>query len=147
MDQGIHHRTRDEVQRGVETALRTSADNGTNSNEPSALIGGEKIEMIGNMSARAILEASETAARDIKAAGQAAVDVATEIMKEAEQLATDLRGNGEKIGAHLREFAALAKRVSTAMRDTRSNVRSSPEHPLPLASLLPRHEGAPSGVY
>ena len=99
--------------------------------------------MIGNMSARAILEASETAARDIKAAGQAAVDVATEIMKEAEQLATELRGNGEKISEHLREFAALAKKVSTAMRDTRSDVLSSRQHPLPLVSVLPRHEGAP----
>ena len=43
-------------------------------------------------------------------------------MKQAQQLAAELRANGSKISEHLREFAALAKSVSTAMRDTRNGV-------------------------
>ena len=38
---------------------------------------------------------------------------------------------------HLKEFATLATKVSTAMRDTRAEVLSSREHPLPPISLLP----------
>ena len=72
------------------------------------------------MSARAIVEASETAARDIKAAGQAAVYVAAEIMKEAEQLATELRGNGEKISEHLREFATAWEGMRKKLVDSLS---------------------------
>ncbi len=48
-------------------------------------------------------------------------------MNEAKQLATELRANGRKISEHLREFAVLAKKVSTAMRDTRAEVLSAPE--------------------
>jgi len=127
MGEVIHSRKLDEVQRGVETALRNFAGNGTNGNEPSELTAMERINKIGNMSALAIAEASETTANDIKAAGQAAVDVAVELMKEAEQLATELQGNGQKISEHLREFATLATKVSTAMRDTRAEVLNSAE--------------------
>src|SRR5262249_8776898 len=87
----------------------------------------DRIDKIGKMSALAIVEASETTAKDIKAAAQAAVDIAAEIMKEAEQLAGDLQENGHKIGEHLREVGALAKKVSTAMRETRSSVLGSRE--------------------
>jgi hypothetical protein len=143
MEALTHSRKLDEVQRGVETALRNFAGNGTSGNEVADLAATERIDKIGNMSALAIVEASETTARDIKAAAQTAVDVAAAIMNEAEQLATDLRGNGQKISEHLREFAALAKKVSTAMRDTRSEVLSPREHPLRPTSLLPQHDGAP----
>jgi vacuolar-type H+-ATPase subunit H len=82
----------------------------------------ERIDKIGNMSALAIIEASETTAKDIEEAGQAAVDIAADIMMEAQQLATELRENGKKMSEHLREFAVLARKVSTAMRDTRADV-------------------------
>jgi len=88
---------------------------------------GERIDRIGNMSALAIIEACETTAKDIEEAGQAAADIAAEIMDEARQLARELRANGNKISEHLREFAMLAKRVSTAMRDTRAEALSPPE--------------------
>jgi phage-related tail protein len=127
MDAVTHSRKLDEVQRGVETALRNFAGHGTSANDPSEPTAMERIDRIGNMSALAIVEASETTAKDIKAAAQAAVDVAAEIMNEADQLATELRTNGEKISQHLREFAALAKKVSTAMRDTRAEVSNSVE--------------------
>jgi hypothetical protein len=141
-----HPRTLDDVQRGVEMALQNFAGNGPNVGDPMEPIGAQRIDKIGTMSALAIVEASETTARDILAAGQAAVDLAADIMKEAEQLAAELRGNGQKISEHLREFATLAKNVSTAMRNTRSEVLHAREHPLPPANLLPRHEGAPSIV-
>ncbi len=131
MDAVTHSRKMDQIQRGVETALRNFAGHGTNGNEPSELTATERIDKIGNMSALAIVEASETTANDIKAAAQAAVDVAAEIMNEAEKLATELRANGQKISEHLREFATLAKRVSTAMRDTRTGVLNSAEDKTP----------------
>jgi hypothetical protein len=84
----------------------------------------------GNVSAAAIIEASETAARDIEATAQAAVDIAADILKEAQQLATELRANGKKMGEHLKEFAALATKVSTAMRNTRAEV-FNPSETLP----------------
>jgi len=74
------------------------------------------------MSALAIVEASEMTAKDIEEAAQAAVDIAADILEEARQLATELRASGKKMSEHLKEFAALANRVSTAMRDTRAEV-------------------------
>lgn len=121
----------DDVQRGVETALRNFAGHWANGNGGSAPARTERIDRIGSMSALAIVEASETTAKDIKAAAQAAVDVAAEIMNEAEQLAAQLKANGEKISEHLREFATLARRVSTAMRDTRSEVLNPAEDNAP----------------
>jgi hypothetical protein len=146
MVEPTHSRTMDEVQRGVETALRNFAGNGANGAGSTEATGTQRIEKIGTMSALAIVEASETTARDILAAGQAAVDLAADLMNEAEQLAAELRRGGQKISEHLREFAALAKNVSTAMRDTRSNVLHARNHPTPMppASLLPQHDGAPS---
>jgi hypothetical protein len=43
----------------------------------------ERIDAIGNMSSRAIIEASETTANDIQKAGEAAVEIAVELLKEA----------------------------------------------------------------
>jgi hypothetical protein len=131
MSAETHSRKLDDVQRGVETALRNFAGHWSNGNGGSEPVGTERIERIGNMSALAIVEASETTAEDIKAAAQAAVDVAAEIMDEAEQLAAQLKANGEKISEHLREFATLAKKVSTAMRDTRSEVLNPAEDNTP----------------
>ena len=79
----------------------------------------------------AIAEASETTASDIEQAGQAAVEIAAAIMKEAQQLAAGLRANGRKMSEHLQEFAVLARKVSTAMRDTRPEGLSAREHRLP----------------
>src|SRR5713226_8293751 len=121
-----------QVERGVEDALRNFAGGGAKDGETPEITAAERIDKIGNMSALAIVEASEMTAKDIEEAGQAAVDIAAEIMAEAQQLAGELRANGSKISEHLREFAMLAKRVSTAMRDTRAEVLSSPEERPPL---------------
>jgi hypothetical protein len=121
----------DQVERGIEEALRNFTGNGANSGgELPEITACERIEKIGNVSAAAIIEASETTARDIEAAAQAAVEIAAGILKEAQQLATELRANGKKMGEHLKEFAALATKVSTAMRNTRADVLSPSETPL-----------------
>jgi hypothetical protein len=117
-----------QVQRGVEEVLRNFVGR-------EAIGGGvvpeitvaERIDKIGSMSALAIIEASETTAKDIEQAAQAAVDVAADIMREARQLATELRANGKKMGEHLKEFATLANKVSTAMRNTRAEVLNPSE--------------------
>jgi hypothetical protein len=127
MDARVQSRKLDEVQRGVETALRNFAGRWSTDNESPEPGSMERIDRIGNMSALAIVEASETTAKDIKAAAQAAVDVAAAIMDEAEELAVELRANGQKISEHLREFASLAKKVSTAMRNTRTEVLNPDE--------------------
>jgi hypothetical protein len=133
-----------QVERGVEEALRNFASGGVNGGELPAITAAERIDKIGNMSALAIAEASETTANDIEQAGQAAVEIAAEIMKEAQQLAAGLRANGRKISEHLQEFGVLANKVSTAMRDTRAEVLSSREHPLPTATMLAPPTGVPS---
>ena len=126
-----------QVELGIEQALRNFAHGEVSGNELPAITAAERIEKIGNVSALAIAEASETTANDIEQAGQAAVEIAAEIMKEAQQLAAGLRVNGRKMSEHLQEFGVLAKKVSTVMRDTRAEVLSSREHPLPPTSLLP----------
>jgi hypothetical protein len=123
----IPQRNFSQVERGVEEALRNFASGDANDGELPEITAAEPIDKIGNMSALAIVEASETTAQDIEAAGQAAVNIATDIINEAQQLAAGLRANGMKIGEHLQEFAVLAKKVSTAMRDTRADVLNPPE--------------------
>jgi vacuolar-type H+-ATPase subunit H len=124
----IEIRPLDQVERGIEEALRNFTGNGANGGgEVPEITAGERIDKIGNVSAAAIVEASETAARDIEAAAQAALDIAADILKEAQQLATELRANGKKMGEHLKEFAALATKVSTAMRNTRAVVLNPSE--------------------
>ena len=127
MEAAQHSRNLDKVERGIEEALRDFAGHAPNGGEVPAITAGERIDKIGNMSALGIVEASELTAKDIEEAGQAAVQIAADIMKEAEQLAADLRANGRKMSQHLQEFAMLAKKVSTAMRDTRADVLSLPE--------------------
>jgi hypothetical protein len=127
MESVQHPQDMNKVERGIEDALRNFAGRGLNGGELSEITAGERIDKIGNMSALAIVEATETTAKDIEEAAQAAVDIAAEIMDEAQQLAGELRVNGKKISEHLRGFAMLAKRVSTAMRDTRAEVLNSPE--------------------
>jgi len=113
----------DQLERGIEEALRNFAGNGANGGgEVLEITEAERIGKIGDISALAITEASETTAKDIEAAAQAAVDIAADIMKEAQQLATELRANGKKMGEHLKEFATLANKVSTAIRNTRAEV-------------------------
>jgi len=112
-----------QVERGVEEALRNFAGRGANGDgEVPGITAAERIQKIGSMSALAIIEASETTAKDIEEAAQAAVDIAADIMEEAQQLATELRANGKKMSEHLREFAVLARKVSTAMRETRADL-------------------------
>src|SRR6266566_1642170 len=65
-----------------------------------------------------------------------AVEIAAEIMTEAQELAAQLRKNGKKMGEHVREFALLARKVSTAMRNARAAVLR-PEDPRPKATVLP----------
>ena len=138
MESVQHPRTMHNVERGVEEALRNFTGHGANGGGAAPEItAAERIDKIGNMSALAIMEASETTATDIERAAQAAVDVAADIMAEAWQLATELRANGKKMGEHLQEFAVLANKVSTAMRDTRADVLNSREHPLPMTTMLP----------
>jgi hypothetical protein len=112
-----------QVQRGVEEALRNFADKRANGGGAvPEITAAERIDKIGNISALAIVEASEVTAKDIESAAQGAVDFAADIMQEAQQLATELRANGKKMGEHLKEFATLANKVSTAMRNTRAEV-------------------------
>src|SRR5207248_5473432 len=75
-----------QVERGIEQALRNFAHAEVNSSELPAINAAEGIDK-GNISALAIAEASETTANDIEQAGQAAVEIAAEIVKEAQQLA------------------------------------------------------------
>ena len=110
--------------------MRNFAGNGANGGDAMPdITAAERIDKIGNISALAIMEAGETTAKDIEAAAQAAVDIAADIMEEARQLATELRANGKKMSEHLKEFAALANRVSTAMRNTRAEVLNPSEIP------------------
>jgi len=125
MDALTQSRNLHDVERGVQTALRNFAVQSATAEERSEPFAADRIDRIGNMSALAIVEASETTAKDITRAAQAAVDVAAELMREAERLATELRTSGQKISEHLRDFAILAKKVSTAMRDTRTEVLNS----------------------
>ncbi len=91
-----HPQNLEKVERGIEQALRNFADREANGSELREITAGERIDKIGNMSALAIIEACETTAKDIEEAGQAAVDIAAEIMNEARQLAGELRANGSK---------------------------------------------------
>jgi hypothetical protein len=126
-----------QVERGIEDALRKFTGEGTGANGAlTEITAGERIDKIGNFSALAIEEASAMTAKDIEEAGQAVVSIASDIMAEAQQLAGELRANGKKMGEHLREFAGLAKKVSTAMRNTRAEVLNG-EDPLPRATMLP----------
>ena len=84
----------------------------------------DRIEKIGDASARAILEACESTARDIEETGQLAVEIAAAIMSEAKEIASGLRSKGDRMSEHLKEFAQLAKKVSITMRDTREEVRN-----------------------
>src|SRR6266536_2737696 len=124
----------DQVERGIEQALRSFIQSEA---------GGSRVSVaaepkVGDTSALAIAEGSEATASEIEQTGQAAVEIAAEIMKGAQQLAAGLRANGKKISEHLQEFAILAKKVSTAMRDTRASVLSSPGGSHKSDDLLPQ---------
>ena len=93
-------------------------DDANNNRELPAMLPSERIERVGTVSGRAVIEASETVAKDIEQAGQSAMEVAVDMMREAEELAKDLRSSGKRMSALLQEFALLSKKVSTAMRCT-----------------------------
>ena len=44
------------------------------------------------------------------------MEIAVDMMREAEELAKELRSNGKRMSTLLQEFALLSKKVSTAMR-------------------------------
>jgi hypothetical protein len=124
-----------QVERGIEEALRNFTRGEGNGIWPPAIAA---YEPVNKMSALAIAEVGETTASEIEQTGQAAVEIAAEIMKEAQQLATDLRASGKKMSERLQEFAMLAKKVSTAMRDTRAGVISPPAGNHKSDDLLPQ---------
>ena len=82
----------------------------------------ERIERVGTVSGRAVIEASETVAKDIEQAGQSAMEIAVDMMREAEEVAKELRATGKRMSARLQEFALLSKKVSTAMRSTHAEM-------------------------
>jgi hypothetical protein len=127
-----------QVERGIEQALRNFTHREGKRNRLAAIAAPEPIDKIGGMSTLAIAEVSETMAREIEQTGRTAVEIAAEMMKEAQQLAADLRANGKKMRERLREFAMLAKKVSSAMRDIRAEVRSPPEGNLESVALFPQ---------
>ena len=130
-----------EVERRLEEALRNFAGNGSSiEGAVTEITAGDRIDNIGNLTALAIIEASERTAKDIEGAAQSALSIANDIMTEAQQLATELRANGKKISEHLKDFALLANKVSTAMRNTRAEVLNS-EDPRPATVLPSMQEG------
>ena len=157
MDQLTKSQTLDDIQRGLDTTLRIfgKAMNGNAPDTPMRDVGNEsngaastgavaeRIENIGTVSASAILQASETTAKDIKAVAQTAVDLAAAIMNEADQMAADVQGRAQKMSDYLREFSSVAQKVSTAMRGVRAEVLSSRDHPMPRTTVLPQHDPAP----
>src|SRR5262245_15913874 len=124
-----------QVERGIEQALRNFTRGEGSGIRPPAIAAHEPVD---KMSALAIAEVGETTANEIEQTGQAAVEIAAEILKEAQQLATDLRASGKKMSERLQEFAMLAKKVSTAMRDTRAEVISPPAGNHKSDDLLPQ---------
>jgi phage-related tail protein len=125
-----------QVERGIEDALRNFAGQGANSSgEVPEITAVDRIDQMGNSTARAVIEASDSTARDIEEAAQTVVGIANDLLAEAQQLATELRANGNKIGEHLKEFANLANKVSTAMRNTRAEVLNKKE-PATTAPVL-----------
>jgi acyl-CoA reductase-like NAD-dependent aldehyde dehydrogenase len=130
----IPRRNLGQIERGLEEALSNFAPAINGELLPITAV--DRIDAIGSTSSRAIVEVSETTANEIEQAGQAAVEIAAELLKEAQELATQLRESGKRMGKHLQEFATLARKVSTAMRNTRAEVLNS-EDPLPPAAMLP----------
>src|SRR5262249_48259487 len=126
-----------QVERGIEHALRNFTHGEEKGNRLPAIAAPEPIDKIGGI-ALAIAEVSETTAREIEQTGQAAVEIAAAMMKEAQHLAADLRANGKRMSERLREFAILAKKVSSAMRDTRAELISSPVENLKSVALFPQ---------
>ena len=126
-----------QVEHGIEQALRNFTHGEEKGYRLPAIAAPEPIDKIGGI-ALAIAEVSETTASEVEQTGQAAVEIAAEIMKQAERLAADLRASGKKMSEHLQDFAMLAKKVNTAMRETRARVISSAAGNLKSDGLLPQ---------
>ena len=86
-----------QLERGLEEALRNFA-HGPSSDEPPPITAGERIDAIGKMSSQAIIEASETTANDILKTGEAAVEIAAELLKEAPRIGRAAARDWEKDG-------------------------------------------------
>jgi hypothetical protein len=95
-----------------------SEDDANRNRELPSMLPAERIERVGTVSGRAVIEACETVSKDIEQAGQSAMEIAVDMMREAEELAKELRATGKRMSARLQEFALLSKKVSTAMRCT-----------------------------
>src|SRR5260370_21653186 len=100
-----HPRNLNQVDRGVEEAWGNFAGHGAHGgSEVLEITAAERIDKIGNMSALVSIEPSETTAKDIEAAAQAAADIAADIINEAQQLASDLRASAHQMRQRPREF-------------------------------------------
>ena len=131
----------DQVERGVEEALRTFAGRGAdNGGEVLEIPAAERINKIGNMSALAIIEASETTAKDIEEAGQAAVNIANDISaarrrakseREEDERAPEGVRHARKQGEHCN--AQYARRGIEPFRDIAEKLKKA------RGLDLPRH--------
>lgn len=81
---------------------------------------------VGDLSADALSRSIAATADDVTAAGKAVVEVATDIMREATELADGIRRCGAAFASHVTEFARLAQTVSDTMRSTRQHVLGAP---------------------
>jgi hypothetical protein len=125
-----HQPTIDELERDIATiaAETRRATNGSGTHvvptdvTPTADPVTERIGRIAELNGQAIRETSESAARRCLDAGQAAVDVARELEKQATELATAIRKHGATMAQNIDDFAAMATRVAASMRSTRQDV-------------------------
>jgi hypothetical protein len=79
-------------------------------------------QKVGSLSADALTQSINATADDVVAAGRAVVEVAQQIMHEADELSTGIRRCGAAFCAHVTEFTRLAQTVSDTMRSTRMHV-------------------------
>jgi hypothetical protein len=83
-------------------------------------------KQIGALSADALVASINSTADDVSGAGKAVVEIATQIMREAEELSAGIRRCGVAFAGHIQEFAQLAQQVSDTMRSTRTHVLGDP---------------------
>jgi len=83
-------------------------------------------KQIGDVSADALSRSIAGAADDVTAAGRAVAEVATQIEREAGELAEGIRRCGLAFSQHVRSFGVLAQQVSDSMRSTRAHVLGVP---------------------
>lgn len=98
---------------------------------------------VGNLSADALQASITRTADEVTAAGQSVLDVATDIMREATELAGGIRRCGQAFAEHVTQFASLAQQVSDTMRSTRAHVLGVPELEPPASTGTARPVARP----